>query len=323
MDNDSIAAVIGAINLDILVQDLPHFAAPGEQVNGLQVTLRPGGKARNIAAMLTHYLESDSVSLIAKLVLDTKGLYDVLRQSLEVDGIQTDDLILDGEDWDALPTLSIFLNTQKHESASYYLPGDNENMSPEQLETKRSLFERLGAQGGVLVMTLEIPIPTACHALRMAKETGLRVMLDPGGQPPEKEVDFSPLFEYPIYALKGNVNEAERITGVRVHNLQSAQKAADYFLQSHVENVLITHGANGGYAFTGQEGRHIPTMETDEVSPLADATGCGDQVMAVLAGEYLWDKDFMTAAEVAIEAGTLQYNQAGLVDLSWEDIYPF
>lgn len=316
-----IAAVIGAINLDILIQGLPHFANPGEQVNGPQVQVRPGGKARNIASMLKHYLESDGVSLVAKLVLDTKGLYHVLRQSLEVDGIDTDHLILDGSDFDALPTLSIFLNTRDHQSASYYLPGDNENMSPADLDTRRALFEQLS----LLVMTLEIPIPTACHALKLAQELGLKVMLDPGGQPPEQAVDFSPLFEYPIYALKANAEEAERITGIPVTGFESAQQAAKMLKAKQVENVLITHGKHGGYAFTSQESKHIRITEPDEdeVSPLADATGCGDQVMAVLAGEFLWDKDFMASAEVGIEAGTLQYNRPGLADLSWEDIYPF
>jgi ribokinase len=321
MSDAPIAAVIGAINIDILVQGLPHFAEPGEQVNGPQVQLRPGGKARNIASMLTHYLENDGVALVARLVMDTKGLHHVLRQSLEVDGIDTENLILDGSDWDALPTLSIFLNTRDRQSASYYLPGDNETMSPADLDTRRSLFEQIS----ILIMTLEIPIPTACHALKMAQEIGLKVMLDPGGQPPEKTVDFSPLFDYPIYALKANAAEAERLTGIPVTDFQSAQQAAQLLMEKGVENVLITHGKHGGYAFTPQESKHIRVSEfdDDEVSPLADATGCGDQVMAVLAGEYLWDKDFMSSAEVGIEAGTLQYRQPGLVDLSWEDIYPF
>ena len=321
MGDAPIAAVIGAINIDILIQGLPHFASPGEQVNGPQVQIRPGGKARNIAVMLKNYLESDQVSLVAKLVLDTGGLYEVLRQSLKADGIDTNNLILDGSDWDALPTLAIFLNTLDDQSASYYLPGDNENMSPSDLESRRSLFEQIG----VLVMTLEIPIPTACHALKMAQEIGLKVMLDPGGQPPEKDVDFSPLFEYPIYILKANASEAERLTGIPVFDFDSAQQAANILMKKGVENVLITHGKHGGYAFSPEENKPIPAAEfdEDEVSPLADATGCGDQVMAVLAGEYLWDKDFMTAAEVGIDAGTIQYNSPGLANLSWEDIYPF
>lgn len=325
MSDDSIAAVIGAINIDILIQGLPHFASHGEQVNGTQVQIRPGGKARNIAVMLTHYLENDRVSLIAKLVLDTKGFYEALRQSLEVDDIDIGNLILDGSDLEALPTLSIFLNTKDGQSASYYLPGDNENMSPLDLESRRPLFERLGAQRGILILTLEIPIPTACHALKIAQEAGLKVMLDPGGQPPEKEVDYSPLFDYPIYVLKANAAEAELLTGIPVDNFESAKQAATILLEKGVENVLITHGKHGGYAFTPQESRHIPVtkFDEDEVSPLANATGCGDQVMAVLAGEYLWDKDFMTSAEVGIVAGTIQYHRPGLADLSWEDIYPF
>ncbi len=46
------AIVIGALNIDLVIQGLPHFAQPCEQVNGQSVRLSPGGKGRNIAAML-------------------------------------------------------------------------------------------------------------------------------------------------------------------------------------------------------------------------------------------------------------------------------
>ncbi len=46
------AIVIGALNIDLVIQGLPHFAQSCEQVNGQSVRLSPGGKGRNIAAML-------------------------------------------------------------------------------------------------------------------------------------------------------------------------------------------------------------------------------------------------------------------------------
>ena len=184
------AVIIGALNLDIIIKGLPKFAPPGEQVNGQSLELTPGGKGRNIASMLAPWLEPERVSMISKLVHDQYGLYRIPLQSLEQAGINTNYISLESERPEDLPTLAIFLNTIDGQRANYYLPGDNETLEPELLETARSLFKEVAENNGILIISLELPLATACHALSIASEYGLRVMLDPGGQPPETVVDF-------------------------------------------------------------------------------------------------------------------------------------
>ena len=316
--NAPLAVVIGALNLDIIIKGLPKFAHPGEQVNGQSLELTPGGKGRNIATMLAPWLDPGQVSMISKLVCDQYGLYRIPLQSLENADIHTDHILLDSERADDLPTLAVFLNTLDGQRTNYYLPGDNETLEPEQLDTARPLFKQLAENNGFLIITLELPLGTACHALSIASEYSLRVMIDPGGQPPEIAIDYSPLFANPIFLIKPNAMEAELLTGVPVIDYASAQRAADELMAQNVKHVLITHGSHGAYAFTDSQGWHIPRPNLP-FPPHADSTGCGDQVLAVLCAEMLHGAAFENACQEAVTAGSLQYCQVGTAPIQPDD----
>jgi ribokinase len=313
------AAVIGALNIDLILQDLPHFARPGEQVNGPDVRLSPGGKGRNIAAMLAAWLKPGAVSMVGKLVQDDRGLFQIPLESLKAAGVNIQNILIDRARPDDLPTLSIFLNRVDGKRASYYLPGENESLSPVDIDQVRPLLAQVAEAGGILVMTLEMPLNTAVHALAVAAELELRVMLDPGGQPPQAEIDFSPLFEHPITWLKPNAAEARRLTGVRVHDLRTANRAAKRLLEKGVEHVLITNGEKGAYGFSRSETFHHFTPDI-EIPSEAESTGCGDQTLAVLCAATLQGKPFREAAKMAVLAGSLQYCQAGLEPIRPEQV---
>ncbi len=303
------AAVIGALNLDLIIQGLPHFADPGEQVNGESLLVSPGGKGRNIASMLAAWMGPGEVNMAGKLPVDRRGLYRIPLESLADAGVRTDVILLERERPDDLPTFSIFLNTQNGQRASYYLPGRNESLTREDIDTFQPLFVQLAENRGILLLTLEMPVETAAYALKIASSLGLRVMLDPGGQPPEKEIDFSPLFTHPLDVIKPNALEAERLTGVKVSDFKSAEQAAAIFSKWGAQQVLITHGEQGAYGFSGSEGFHVPAPNL----PLprdGESTGCGDQVLAVLCAEVLHGKPFRAACEKAVLAGSLQYRQS-------------
>jgi ribokinase len=308
------AIVIGALNIDLVIQGLPHFAQPGEQVNGQSLRLSPGGKGRNIAAMLAPWLAPSQVGMIGKLVQDAQGLYNIPLASLTSAGINVDGIQLETDRPDDLPTLSIFLNQTDGQRASYYLPGRNETLTPAEVAQARPMLAALAANGGILLMTLEMPLETAAFILELAHELDLPVMLDPGGQPPEAQIDFDPLFVHPPKWIKPNAQEAERITGVPVQNFEDAKIAAKKMLEQGVEAVLITDGAKGAYGFTSESAFHLPPPKLS-IPPHAESTGCGDQVLAVLCARTLAGQAFQPAAELAVRAGTLQFIQAGMVPL--------
>ena len=308
------AIVIGALNIDLVVQGLPHFAQPGEQVNGQSVRLSPGGKGRNIAAMLAPWLLPGQVGMVSKLVQDAQGLYQIPLDSLKAAGINVDGVLLETDRPEDLPTLSIFLSQSNGQRASYYLPGCNETLTPAEIVQARPLLEKLADNGGILLMTLEMPLETAAFILELAHKLDLPVMLDPGGQPPEAQIDFSPLFVRPPKWIKPNAQEAERITGISVQGFEDAKLAANKMLDKGVEQVLITDGEKGAYGFTSESVFHLPPPRLS-IPPHAESTGCGDQVLAVLSAQTLAGKGFQSACELAVRAGTLQFVQDGMVPL--------
>jgi len=305
------AIVIGALNIDLVIQGLPHFAQPDEQVNGQSVRLSPGGKGRNIAAMLAPWMAPGQVGMISKLVQDAQGLYKIPLESLKSAGVNLDGIRLETNRPEDLPTLSIFLNQTSGQRASYYLPGCNETLTPAEILQTRPLLEKLAANDGILLMTLEMPLETAAFILAMAHDLSLPVMLDPGGQPPEAQVDFTPLFIHPPKWIKPNAQEAERITGIQVESFEDAKLAAEVMLNKGVEFVLITDGARGAYAFTLNNSIILPPPEMP-IPIHAESTGCGDQVLAVLCAQTLAGKALYSAAEFAVRAGTLQFIQDGM-----------
>ena len=305
-----LALVIGALNIDLIARGLPRFAPPGQQVNGDALELAAGGKGRNMAEMLAAWLGPGQVGMVSKLVQDQRGLYRIPLQSLADAGINADGVLLDMDRPQESPTLAVILNTLEGERAVYYFPGRNESLSPNELEQVKPLFEGAAQQGGFLLLSLEMPLETASFAIQMACDLGLRVMLDPGGQPPDQAVDFAPLFRHPIFLLKPNAEEATRLTGLPVWDFASAERAARSLLEKRVAHLLITHGSRGAYAFTPDAGWHIPVPNL-AAPPEAEATGCGDQVLAVLCAELLHGQSFAEACRTAVRAGSMQYVQAG------------
>jgi ribokinase len=304
------AAVIGALNIDLILTGLPRYARVDEQVNGGGVSLLPGGKGRNVAAMLAAWMDPGEVAMIGKLVRDRHRLYRIPLDSLAAAGIRTEGIRLAEAGPDDLPTLAIFLNTAGGQRKNYYLPGSNEDLAPRDIDAARPILEKIGASRGMLVLSLEMPLGTAVHALALAADLGLRVMVDPGGQPPGAAVDFSPLFAQPIFLLKPNHEEAARLTGVAVHDFSSASRAAEDLLGRGLSYLVITHGRHGAYAFHRKDGWHVPAPETPSGNT-GESTGCGDQVMAVLCAQMLAGVDFPAALRRAVHAGSLQFRQPG------------
>ena len=93
-----------------------------------------------------------------------------------------------------------------------------------------------------------------------------------------------------LYMVTPNEVEAEEITGIPVNDLESAKKAAAWFRDKGVRNVVITLGSKG--VFVSSKGREeiVPAFKVDAI----DTTGAGDAfngglLAALSRGDDLWD----------------------------------
>lgn len=326
--NDICIVFTGGMNIDIVAQGITTFAGPGEQVWCTNWSIAPGGKARNMAAMTALYTGPGKTAFIGKTTKDNWGLWEIPLKDLQEKGVDTDYVICKEPVGNEQPTSALILVNKQGENQIYYTPGIGGTFSPDDFSTSTSLLDAVAENQGLLALCLEMPLFTAIHAIKEAGSRGLRVFFDPGGLPGEFQRNHEKLKEYSqiigpeIYMIKPNEHEAFMLTGKKVHDFISAGRAAEVFLNKGIKHVVITHGSKGAYYFTEESSRHFPAPEiTDYVN--CDETGCGDQMMAVLCGEFSMGTQPEKAVRKAVAAGTLQYTKQGICPLNRNEIEAF
>ncbi|MGW2161451.1 PfkB family carbohydrate kinase [Nonomuraea sp. NPDC001699] len=105
----------------------------------------------------------------------------------------------------------------------------------------------------MLLLQLEIPAEVACHTAETGARTGLTVVLDPAPARP------LPDRVWPHVAIvTPDESEARALTGVEVIDVESAERAAAWFLERGVRHALITLGSTGAVSVTPERTRHFP-----------------------------------------------------------------
>lgn len=174
----------------------------------------------------------------------------------------------------------------------------------------------------LLIMQLEVPLPTVLRALAQAKQQGVPVLLNP-----------APAVRLPDEAYDGlahlvvNETEAAILSGQPVEALDAAEgctEVAGWFVAKGVEVVIITLGGRGVYfrAKTGEEG----LLAAEKVAEVVDTTAAGDTFvgqyalgMVGVVGEAL-GRRVEAAVRVANKAAALTVQRKGAQDsIPWRD----
>jgi ribokinase len=306
--------VIGMLNTDLVLTGVERFPGKGQHVVGNQLTIGPGGKSRNIADMVARLSPTGSVAMVGRTVKDNYGLWEAPVRSLEVAGVDSKYIAYSDE---GMPSIAFIPVDNEGNNQIYILPGVGDDFIPADIDKAKPLFEEAAKEGGMLITTLECPLETVMYAVKLAKNLGLKVMLDPGGISPS--MDTRDLIGAGLDIIKPNEHEAAILTGLNVIDFASAEKAANKLLAQGVGAVIITAGSNGAYLFSAEEKMHIPSADgiTGEVK---DETGCGDQTMAVLCAMLQEGKLLKEATELAVKAGTMQFYRQGIQPVSREEL---
>jgi ribokinase len=294
----------------LVATGIKQFPKPGEHVYGKELKIGPGGKSRNIADMIAHLVDDNSVAMIGRTVKDPYGLWKLPLDALKASSVNTESVVIkDYDEVQKLPGIALIPVDQQGNNQIFVLPGISDDFAPEDIDAAESLFAEVGKENGILVLTLECPLDTATYAVRKANEHGLKVMFDPGGI--EQDTDLEELIKSGIYLIKPNEHEVHMLSGVTVTDFETAKQAAEKLKAKGIENILITHGVNGAYLFTKDNAKHIPIPDVQD-SDEKDETGCGDQTMAALVAALENGKSFEEATELAIRGGTLQFHKVGI-----------
>jgi ribokinase len=115
------------------------------------------------------------------------------------------------------------------------------------------------------------------------------------------------------YLLKGlflitpNETEASLLTGIPVNDKASAHKAAGFFLERGVHNVIITLGAQGAYFRNNTEEFILKAPAVNAV----DTTAAGDTFNGAIAVALTDGMNWTKAIEFAIEAASISVTRLG------------
>ncbi len=310
--------IIGGLNTDIIGVDIDEIIGKGELTLGGKLVIGPGGKSRNIAQMIAAYIGKGKVAMIGKTSKDPFNLWEVPLNSLKNAGVNTDFVsILNYENTKKYPGVALIPVNKQGENQIYVLPGINDDFSEEDIDKAGSLFDIVKNNKGIFTLSLELPLSTAIYGIKKTSESGIKVILDPGGI--NKDTDYTELLKQDIFMIKPNEHEAKILTGVEVNDFETAKKSAQHFFNQGIKNILITHGKYGAYLITGKEETHILIPDIPK-SDQVDETGCGDQVTAVLCAEIALGKNILDASKTAILAGTLQFNRVGIQPISRKEL---
>lgn len=224
--------VLGSTNTDMVITG-KKIPVPGETVSGGTFLMNPGGKGANQAVAVARLsAKKGACSFIAKVGDDLFGRETAVR--MRKDGIDAK-LIVDRREPSG--TALILVDAKGQNVISVAL-GANGTLSPKDVAKFRKDIENAAA----LLMQLETPMETVVAAAKWAHAKGVPVILNP-----------APAAKLPgeLYKcldwITPNETEAELLTGVKVTDAKSAQKAVDVLLKRGVGHVVVTMGSKGAY----------------------------------------------------------------------------
>jgi ribokinase len=279
--------VVGSLNTDLVVR-APRFPQPGETISGEDLQVIPGGKGANQAVAAARL--GANVSMLGRVGKDNFG--DFLLNNLQSNHVDTQ-LVQRDEASTGTATIIVDGNGQNSIVLS---AGANGKVSAADVEHASFLDFSL------LLLQLEIPIPTVLRAAGRARENGLRVILNPA--PAQSLPDeLTALADF----LIPNETELSLLTGADVKDISSAEKAAHVLLERGVKNVIVTLGSKGALIVDKETSAQVDTFKVNVV----DTTAAGDAFIGGFANALLENKSLEESVRYGCACGALATTKFG------------
>lgn len=186
----------------------------------------------------------------------------------------------------------------KGENCIVVAPGANGSMTPEDIPD--SVFT--SGTHSILLLQLEVPVETVEYAASEAHAQGLKVILNPA---PAVKLPESLLSK--IWLITPNETEAEKLTGISVSGVESAEEASEYLRAEGVKNVIITLGEAGAYLNSEEFSGMVPGIKVKAV----DTTAAGDVFNGALAVAISENMTMKEAVTFANKAATISVTRMG------------
>lgn len=281
--------VVGSSNTDMTIKG-GKLPAPGETVTGGLFYMGPGGKGAN-QAVAAKRLGAD-VTFICKVGSDLFG--DNAISGYKSEGIDTSKILRSSK---ASGTALILVDAGGENCISV-APGANCDLSVEDIDSIAPVIRK----ADILLLQLEIPMPSVVKAARIANEAGAYVILNP-----------APACELPPELLKNvsliipNQTETALLSGVSCLDEEGLIDAVAKIRAMGVADVVVTLGSKGSMVFSGDKIDRIPA----EMVQAVDTTAAGDTFCGAIAVGLSEGMSLPEAAAFATKASAITVQRIG------------
>jgi len=289
MKNSSIV-VVGSSNTDMVVLT-DHLPAGGETVLGGEFFMNPGGKGANQAVAASRL--GGAVTFIAKIGNDIFGKQAV--ELLKKEGINTSYIL---EDPDHPSGIALITVDRQGENCIVVASGSNANLRQGDIQKVKEIIQ----QAGIVLLQLEIPQPSVEYVVQIAAAAGAKVILNPA---PARTLPDELLGRLSI--ITPNETETEILTGIKIKDEESAERAAIKLREKGVDTVIITMGSRGAFVFNDDVCEMIPAPAVQAI----DTTAAGDVFNGALSVALSENKSIYEAVFYACSAASISVTRRG------------
>jgi ribokinase len=277
--------ILGSANLDV-VFSVARIPQPGETLIAERADRYPGGKGLNQAVAAAR--AGATTTFVGALGRDDNG--DLLAETMAAAGIASDLVRRESE-----PTGQAFIVVDgSGENTIIVSSGANATVARLSDEENAAI-----AASSVLLMQLELPLPTIEAAAQFGRRRGVITMLNAA---PSRELPRA-MLESLDYLI---VNEHEACLIGGSDHLETASTT----LAGLARRLVVTLGANGSVLYDGGvESARIPARAVTAI----DTTGAGDAYCGAFAAAIAEGMEFAAAARFATAAAALSVQSIGAV----------
>ena len=287
--------VAGSLNMDFVVS-VDTLPAPGQTVLGAGFQMLPGGKGANQACAAGKLGEGGVLTRMAGRV-GYDVFADHLKASLSTAGVDVGAVHASRSQPTGIALIAVERSGQ---NSIIVAPGANHAMAASDVEGLRSVFR--GAS--FALFQLESPLDTVAAALRLAREEGVRTILDPA---PAQPLSLEMMGNVDI--LTPNESEACLLLGhtpgrVAMHDVVALASA---LLALGVGAVLMKLGDRGCF-YRDRESEFLSSA-----FPVAakDSTAAGDVFNGALAVALAEGRPLPDCLRFANAAAAISVTRAG------------
>ena len=283
-------AVVGSINMDLVIRcaTLPE---PGETILAESSVEVCGGKGANQAVAAAR--AGGNVTMIGRVGDDAfagRLVNNLRHEQICSDAVRITERCASG--------VAIVAVEQSGQNSIMVVPGANGHVDVEDVHTSREVI----SASHVVLLQLEIPAAAVLASIKIAREAGVRVILDPAPALRDWPIDL-----FNVDVLCPNESEAATLLGCPIGSLEDAAAGARRLHQLGVRHAVITLGSRGTMVCEGGSPRLIQPFRVTAV----DTTAAGDAFAGALAVRWSEGASFFEAVRFANAAGALTASQQG------------